>query len=77
MTSYTLSRYGRKYILVIMDGFSRYTWTNFLRKKLDTFDAFNYWSLKVQNDKDKMMRHIHSDHGENLCCNILLNLSQL
>ncbi|XP_015060475.1 uncharacterized protein LOC107006436 [Solanum pennellii] len=32
------SRNGKKYILVIVDDYSRYTWTRFLRSKADTAD---------------------------------------
>nr|XP_025883705.1 uncharacterized protein LOC112940164 [Solanum lycopersicum] len=32
------SRNGKKYILVIVDDYSRYTWTRFLRSKADTTD---------------------------------------
>ena len=32
------SRNGKKYILVIVDDYSRYTWARFLRSKADTLD---------------------------------------
>ena len=63
MTSRTYSRYGRKYILVLVDDFTRFTWSVFLREKSDTFDAFREWSLRVTVDKDKNIGHIRSDHG--------------
>lgn len=35
----------------------------FLREKFYTFDVYRALSLKVQNDKDTLICHIHSDHG--------------
>lgn len=63
MSSRTQSRYGRTYILVIVDDFSRFTWAIFLKNKSDTFDAFRIWSNKVENDKDCGIGHIRSDRG--------------
>jgi len=32
------SRGGKKYIMVIVDDYSRFTWTMFLRSKEETYD---------------------------------------
>lgn len=31
---------GKKYIIVVVDDFSRFTWVKFLREKSDAFDFF-------------------------------------
>ena len=42
---------GKKYILVIVDDYTRYTWTFFLAQKDDTFHEFSKFCKKVQNEK--------------------------
>jgi hypothetical protein len=39
---------GKRYILVIVDDFSRYTWAIPLREKSDAFDAAHYLFKKIQ-----------------------------
>jgi hypothetical protein len=31
---------GKRYALVVVDDYSRYTWVNFIRVKSDAFDVF-------------------------------------
>ncbi|XP_004309938.1 PREDICTED: uncharacterized protein LOC101308341 [Fragaria vesca subsp. vesca] len=57
---------GRKYALVIVDDFSRFTWVKFLSNKGETFE--NYYSVakRVTNEKlndDMHIVRIRSDHG--------------
>ena len=35
-----ISRGGKRYILVIVDDYSRYTWTQFLATKDETYEVF-------------------------------------
>ncbi len=42
------SIYGNKYILTIMDDFSRYGWVIFLPNKYETFNSFHQWNLKSE-----------------------------
>jgi len=44
----TASLGGRKYILVVVDDFSRYTWAILLREKSDAFDAAQKLFKKIQ-----------------------------
>ena len=60
----TLSRGGKSYIFVIVDDFSRYTWTIFLRNNDDTFNEFIKLCKKIQNEKGLKISNIRSDHGE-------------
>jgi len=40
------------YALVIVDDYSRYTWTFFLTLKSETFKAFKKFAKVIQNEKD-------------------------
>ncbi|GJT87160.1 retrovirus-related pol polyprotein from transposon TNT 1-94 [Tanacetum coccineum] len=40
---------GNRYTLVIVDDYSRYTWTRFLKDKTEAFDQFEILSRKIQN----------------------------
>ncbi|GJY15218.1 retrovirus-related pol polyprotein from transposon TNT 1-94 [Tanacetum coccineum] len=40
---------GNRYTLVIVDDYSRYTWTRFLKDKTEAFDQFKIFSRKIQN----------------------------
>jgi len=51
-TSRTISLGGNFYALVIVDDFSRFTWTLFLKSKNDTYHAFKRLSKVLQNEKD-------------------------
>jgi hypothetical protein len=59
----TTSLGGRRYILVIVDDFSRYTWAIPLREKSDAFDAAQHLFKKIQVEKNCQIMRICSDHG--------------
>nr|GEW99666.1 zf-CCHC domain-containing protein/DUF4219 domain-containing protein/UBN2 domain-containing protein [Tanacetum cinerariifolium] len=40
---------GNRYTLVIVDDYSRYTWTRFLKDKTEAFDQVEIFSRKIQN----------------------------
>ena len=54
---------GNYYALVIVDDFSRYTWTLFLTIKSEAFKEFKKFAVLVQNEKDLKIKAIRSDHG--------------
>lgn len=64
-----------KYVFVIVDDFSRFTWTIFLKVKSDAFDLFKTFAKRIQNQLSLKIKTIRSDHGgefenenfENLC----------
>ena len=66
---------GKYFCLVIVDDYSRYTWVFFLSQKSDTFEIFQTFSKKIQNELELKIKTIRSDHGrefenhdfENLC----------
>ena len=54
---------GNYYALVIVDDYSRFTWTFFLTLKSEAFKAFKKFAKLVQNEKDLKIKIIRSDHG--------------
>lgn len=42
---------GKKYIYVIVDDYSRFTWVFFIREKYETFEVFKKLCLKLQKEK--------------------------
>ena len=61
--SRTRSLGGNYYGFVIVDDFSRFTWTLFLSSKNDTFDAFIKFANKIQNQLSLKIIALRSDHG--------------
>ena len=61
--SRTMSLGGNYYALVIVDDFSRYTWTLFLESKSDAFSAFKKLARSLQNIRNNNIGSIRSDHG--------------
>jgi transposase InsO family protein len=58
---------GNLYCLVIVDDFSRYTWTFFLEDKGKTFDIFKTFATRAQNEFGSSMVKIRSDNGSEFC----------
>nr|GEW08570.1 retrovirus-related Pol polyprotein from transposon TNT 1-94 [Tanacetum cinerariifolium] len=54
---------GNLYILVIVDDYSRYTWTIFLKNKTEAFEQFEIFSKKIQNQSGCSIVSIRTDHG--------------
>ncbi|GJZ27137.1 zf-CCHC domain-containing protein [Tanacetum coccineum] len=55
---------GNFYTLVIVDDYSRYTWTRFLKHKNEAFDHFEILSKKIQVQKGCPIISIRTDHGQ-------------
>ncbi|GJT23197.1 retrovirus-related pol polyprotein from transposon TNT 1-94 [Tanacetum coccineum] len=53
---------GNRYTLVIVDDYSRYTWTRFLKDKTEAFDQFEIFSKKIQNQLGCTIVSIRTDH---------------
>ena len=62
-SSRTMSLGGNYYALVIVDDYSRFTWTLFLVHKRDAFHAFMKLAKILQNKKNLNIASIRSDHG--------------
>nr|GEX79538.1 retrovirus-related Pol polyprotein from transposon TNT 1-94 [Tanacetum cinerariifolium] len=55
--------YGRsRYTLVIVDDYSRYTWTRFFKDKTEAFDQLEIFSKKIQNQLGCKIVSIKTDH---------------
>ncbi|GJZ35504.1 retrovirus-related pol polyprotein from transposon TNT 1-94 [Tanacetum coccineum] len=54
---------GNHYTLVIVDDYSRYTWTRFLKDKTEAFDQFEIFSRQIQNQLVCSIVSIRTDHG--------------
>ena len=61
--SRTMSLGGNYYAIVIVDDFSRFTWTLFQESKSDAFSAFKKLARRLQNTKNNNIGSIRSDHG--------------
>jgi hypothetical protein len=59
----TASLGGKIYILVIVDDFSRYSWTIPLREKSDAFDVAQHLFKKIQVEQNCQIMRIRSNHG--------------
>ncbi|GJZ64312.1 retrovirus-related pol polyprotein from transposon TNT 1-94 [Tanacetum coccineum] len=53
---------GNRYTLVIVDDYSRYAWTRFLKDKTKAFDQFVIFSKKIQNQLGCTIVSIRTDH---------------
>jgi len=81
--SRTMSLGGNYYALVVVDDFSRFTWTLFLATKNETFYAFKKLAKVLENDKGSKIFSLRSDHGgkfqnekfEHFCENIALSIT--
>ena len=54
---------GNYYGLVIVDDYSRFTWTLFLTFKSETYKAFKQFAKLIQNELSKKIVVIRTDHG--------------
>nr|GEW16441.1 retrovirus-related Pol polyprotein from transposon TNT 1-94 [Tanacetum cinerariifolium] len=54
---------GRKYVLVIVDDYSRYTWTHFLRSKDDTLEVLIDFLRLVQRGLHAQVRIVRAEKG--------------
>ncbi|KAJ9561779.1 hypothetical protein OSB04_006939 [Centaurea solstitialis] len=54
---------GKKYTLVIIDEYSRYTWVFFLRSKSDALEEIILFVRKMEKLNNLSIRSIRSDHG--------------
>ncbi|CAM8900385.1 unnamed protein product [Rhodiola kirilowii] len=59
----TVSRGGNRYILVIVDDYSRYTWIIFLGSKDETYTEFLAWLKLIENKLSKKLVSIRTDNG--------------
>nr|GEY58423.1 integrase, catalytic region, zinc finger, CCHC-type, peptidase aspartic, catalytic [Tanacetum cinerariifolium] len=54
---------GKKYILVIVDDYSRFTWVKFFRSKDETPEIVIKFLQQIQVGLNKTVRYIRTDNG--------------
>ncbi|KAA0060126.1 gag-pol polyprotein [Cucumis melo var. makuwa] len=54
---------GEKYVLVVVDDYSRFTWVRFLKGKLDTGKLCINLCLNLQREKSQKIIRIRCNHG--------------
>ena len=54
---------GKRYITVVVDDFTRYTWVILLRSKFDASKHIETLCTRLQNEKSLKIDRIRSDHG--------------
>ena len=62
----TPSLAGKKYYVVVVDDFYRFTWTLLLAHKDETFSIFSKICRRIQNEKGFMISNIRTYHGREL-----------
>ena len=60
----TKSLGGKRYIMVMVDDFTRYTWVILLRSKSDAPKHIEALCTRLQNEKSLKIDRIRSDHGK-------------
>ena len=55
---------GKRYIMVMVDDFTRYTWVILLRSKSDALEHIVALCTRLQNEKSLKINRIRSDHGK-------------
>ena len=55
---------GKRYIMVVVDDFSRYIWVEFLREKSEACEKMEVLCKRLQNEKGVSIVKIRSDHGK-------------
>ena len=68
-----VSRNGKKYILVIVDDYSRYTWVHFLASKAETPSVIIKFIKRIQVGLQAQVRFIRTDNGTEFTNQILQN----
>nr|GEY06687.1 retrovirus-related Pol polyprotein from transposon TNT 1-94 [Tanacetum cinerariifolium] len=53
----------KKYILVIVDDYSRFTWVKFLRSKNETLDVVIKFITQIHVGLNKIVRYVRTDNG--------------
>jgi len=59
----TASLNSKRYGFVIVDDFSSFTWVLFLKHKDESFEAFQNFCKRVQNEKGSNIITVRSDHA--------------
>ncbi|GJX19222.1 retrovirus-related pol polyprotein from transposon TNT 1-94 [Tanacetum coccineum] len=61
------SRGGKRYMLTIIDDFSRKVWVFFLKHKDEVFPTFKEWKVLIENQTGKKIKKLRTDNGLEFC----------
>ena len=59
----TESLRGKKYIVVVVDNFTKFTWAILLMSKSKAPQQIEILCKRLQNEKRVSINHLRSDHG--------------
>ena len=58
---------GARYMLTIIDDYSRRVWPYFLKQKDDTFAAFKDWKVMIERQTERKVKLLRTDNGGEFC----------
>jgi len=58
---------GCRYMLTIIDDYSRRVFPYFLKNKSDAFDSFKAWKVMVEKQTDRKVKVLRTDNGMEFC----------
>ncbi|WVZ50367.1 hypothetical protein U9M48_001625 [Paspalum notatum var. saurae] len=61
---------GSRYMLTIIDDYSRKVWPYFLKYKSETFSAFKEWKVTIENQTEKKVKILRTDNGMEFCSSV-------
>ena len=61
--SYVLTRGGKRYFIIFINDFSRFTYMCLMRNKDESFDMFKCYKIEIENQKDVKVMILRSDRG--------------
>jgi 5'-3' exoribonuclease 2 len=64
---------GARYMLTIIEDYSRKVWPYFLKDKLEAFSAFKEWKTMVENQTEKKFKKRRTDNGMEFCSHEFLS----
>nr|GEW86559.1 retrotransposon protein, putative, Ty1-copia subclass [Tanacetum cinerariifolium] len=65
--SHVTSRGDKRYMLTIIDDFSRKVWVFFLKHKDEVFPTFKEWKVLTENQTGKKIKKLRTDNGLGFC----------
>src|SRR5438132_539166 len=58
---------GARYMLTIIDEYSRKVWPYFLKYKSEAFSAFKEWKIMVEKQTEKKVKKLRTDNRMEFC----------
>eukprot|EP00833_Pecoramyces_ruminatium_P002608 jgi/Orpsp1_1/1176640/evm.model.c7180000058400.1 len=60
----TESLFGNRYVFTILDDYSRYAWTLFMKNKSEVLKKFSDWIIKTTNHLNRKVKAVKSDNAK-------------